>query len=224
MSNNCINISILLDYYLAHLGVASRVYCGALKAPGDDSNALMHVFLKVEEELVDNTYVHIEEEDSAQDNINKFVQVFPKMKTVERYDLRPPSQTSLTLNHETASDMDEIRFTEITCSSSLNMKKAAAMFMSTKLGLGIEVYDALMRHFIKTEFGADIPCVTEVMARLCWGCGQNRGEMKQCAGGVCGMFPMCLLQYFQVARLPSTADQTARNRIGAKVVTSSCTQ
>ena len=25
MSNNCINISILLDYYLAHLGVASKV-------------------------------------------------------------------------------------------------------------------------------------------------------------------------------------------------------
>ena len=71
MSNNCINISILLDYYLAHLGVASRVYCGALKAPGDDSNALMHVFLKVEEELVDNTYVHIEEKVSAQDNINQ---------------------------------------------------------------------------------------------------------------------------------------------------------
>merc|ERR1711884_266077 len=86
MSNNCINISILLDYFLAHLGVASKVYCGALKAPGDDSNALMHVFLKVEEEVVDNTYVHIEEEDSSQDDINKFIQVFPNMKTVERYD------------------------------------------------------------------------------------------------------------------------------------------
>ena len=210
MSNNCINISILLDYYLAHLGVASKVYCGALKAPGDDSNALMHVFLKVEEELVDNTYVHIEEQDSAQENINKFIEVFPKMKTVERYDLRPPSQTSLKLYHETASDMDEIRFTEITCSSSLNMKKATAMSMSTeKLGLGIKVYDELMRHYIKTEFGADIPCVTEVMARLCWGCGQERGELKQCAGGVCGMFAICILQYFQVARLPSTVDQTA---------------
>ena len=124
------------------------------------------------------------------------------MKTVEKYDLRPPSQTSLTLNHETASDMDENRFTEITCSTSLNMKKAAAMFMSTKkLGLGTKVYDALMRHFIKVEFGADIPCVTEVMARLCWGCGQEKGELKQCAGGVCcGMFPMCLLQYRVIKR------------------------
>ena len=43
------------------------------------------------------------------------------------------------------------------------------------------VYDRLMRHWIKTELGVEIPCVRRTIRRRCWGCGKRR-KLKKCGG------------------------------------------
>ena len=58
LSNSCIQICNLMKYYLAHLQMEAEVHCGALKM--DDIQGIMHVFLEIGGEIVDNTYVHSE--------------------------------------------------------------------------------------------------------------------------------------------------------------------
>ena len=59
LSNCCIQICNLMKYYLAHLEVEADVYCGALNIDGIEGiDGIMHVFLEVGGEIVDNTYVH----------------------------------------------------------------------------------------------------------------------------------------------------------------------
>ena len=59
LSNCCIQICNLIKYYLSHLNVESAAHCGALKSPMDSNIGVMHVFLVIENEIVDNTYVHM---------------------------------------------------------------------------------------------------------------------------------------------------------------------
>ena len=56
LSNSCIQICNLIRYYLSHLEVEAEVYCGVLKM--DDTQGIMHVFLDIGGEIIDNTYVH----------------------------------------------------------------------------------------------------------------------------------------------------------------------
>ena len=58
LSNSCIQICNLMKYYLAHLEVEAEVHCGALNMDG--IQGIMHVFLEIGGEIVDNTYVHSE--------------------------------------------------------------------------------------------------------------------------------------------------------------------
>ena len=54
LSNGCLKICSLLKYYLSYLNVEAKAYCGIL-GPG-----IMHVFLEIGNEIVDNTYAHIQ--------------------------------------------------------------------------------------------------------------------------------------------------------------------
>ena len=53
-SNGCLLVCELLKYYLSWLDVEAKVHCGTLK---QDGYGIMHVFLEIEDEIVDNTYV-----------------------------------------------------------------------------------------------------------------------------------------------------------------------
>ena len=98
----------------------------------------------------------------------------------QNYDKRPPSETTLHLYGDEKSDK-EFQFMEVSCESDLNMRKSAANMIKTNhFGIGILVYDKLMRHWIKTELGVEIPCVTEVMDKVCWGCGEDNEGLKTC--------------------------------------------
>ena len=69
----------------------------------------------------------------------------------------------------------------MTCESDFNMRKSAASAIKTShCGIGTLVYDKLMRHWIRTELGVEIPCVTEVMDKVCWGCGEDNEGLKSC--------------------------------------------
>ena len=102
------------------------------------------------------------------------------LKTPESYDKRPPSETTLQLIGDAKSEL-EFRFMEMTCESDFNMRKSAASAIKTSYcGIGTLVYDKLMRHWIKTELGVDIPSVTEVMDKVCWGCEEDNEGLKSC--------------------------------------------
>ena len=104
----------------------------------------------------------------------------PMLKSPERYDRRPPSETTLQLMRDAKSEL-EFRYMELTCESDFNMKKCAAITIKTShYGIGTLVYDKLMRHWIRTELGVDIPCVTEVMDKVCWGCKADNEGLKTC--------------------------------------------
>ena len=53
-SNGCLLICELLRYYLSWLDVEAKVHCGTLK---EDGCGIMHVFIEIENEIVDNTYI-----------------------------------------------------------------------------------------------------------------------------------------------------------------------
>ena len=68
---------------------------------------------------------------------------------------------------------------EVTCRSDWYMKKNLAFIVEP--GGTAVVYDRLMRHWIKTELGVEIPCVRRTIRRRCWGCGKRR-KLKKCGG------------------------------------------
>ena len=56
-SNGCIMICELLRYYLSWLDIDAKVYCGTMnKGRG---NGIMHVFLEIDNEIVDNAYIYL---------------------------------------------------------------------------------------------------------------------------------------------------------------------
>ena len=56
-SNGCVIICELLRYYLSWLDIVAKVYCGTMnKGRG---NGIMHVFLEIGSEIVDNAYIYV---------------------------------------------------------------------------------------------------------------------------------------------------------------------
>lgn len=126
-------------------------------------------------------FLYLKERDSAQTNLDNYLTGFgPMLKNPESYDKRPPSETTLQIMRDAKSEL-EFEFMEMTCESDFNMRKSAASAIKTShCGIGTLVYDKLMRHWIKTELGVDIPCVTEVMDKVCWGCEEDNEGLKSC--------------------------------------------
>ena len=73
------------------------------------------------------------------------------------------------------------QYTEIVCKTSFGLRKYAAHKIGLKL-FEVAFYDKLMRHWIRTELGVDIPCIREVMEKTCWGCDQENDDLKHCKG------------------------------------------
>ena len=67
------------------------------------------------------------------------------------------------------------------CKTSFGLRKNAA-YVIEQTTFEVSVYDKLMRHWIRTELGVDIPCIREVMEKSCWGCGEEKDDLKGCTG------------------------------------------
>ena len=104
----------------------------------------------------------------------------PNVYELKDYDRTPPSKTHKKLY---GNDDLTVKIFETACKSDLNMRKNCASAIKTKLlGSSSLVYDQLMRHWIETELGVAIPCVTELMDKVCWGCGEERSHLMTCKG------------------------------------------
>ena len=77
-------------------------------------------------------------------------------------------------------DIDN-RYTELICKTSFGLRKNAAHQIAESLH-EVSFYDKLMRTWIKTELGVDIPCIRDVMDKTCWGCGEEKDDLKHCKG------------------------------------------
>ncbi len=73
------------------------------------------------------------------------------------------------------------QYTEMICKTSFGLRKNAAYVIKQKT-FEVSVYDTLMRHWIRTELGVDIPGLREVMEKSCWGCGEEKDDLKYCKG------------------------------------------
>ena len=103
---------------------------------------------------------------------------------------------------------------ELSCESDFNMKKCAAITIKTPhCGIGTLVYDKLMRHWIRTELGVDIPCIGEVMQKTCWGCGEVKEDLQQCKGKVnLTRYRRITMSYFlQFAKSPNIVPRNVKS-------------
>ena len=76
---------------------------------------------------------------------------------------------------------NEDEYTELICGTSFGLRKNAAVYTVRDL-FGTTLYDKLMRHWIRTELGVDIPCIGDVMEKTCWGCGEEKDYLRYCKG------------------------------------------
>ena len=60
LSNACLHVNSLLHYYLKAIEVQSTVFCGGFRF-SKDGDGILHVFLDIDGQIVDNTYVHASE-------------------------------------------------------------------------------------------------------------------------------------------------------------------
>ena len=92
------------------------------------------------------------------------------------------------------------QYTEIICKNSLGLRKNAANKIENKL-MEVSFYDKLMRHWIKAELGADIHCIKDVMEKSCWGCGEEKDDLKHCKGKILSK-QIWLMTRFAVCKIP----------------------
>ena len=84
------------------------------------------------------------------------------------------------------------QYTEIICKNSLGLRKNAAYQIENENKLmEVSFYDKLMRHWIKAELGVDIPCIKDVMEKSCWGCGEEKDDLKHCKGKIYILIRFC---------------------------------
>ena len=61
VSNGCIQIGFLMRYYLSCLDIEAKVHCGTMKRVDKGRyrtrNNMMHIFLEIENEIIDNAYI-----------------------------------------------------------------------------------------------------------------------------------------------------------------------
>ena len=73
------------------------------------------------------------------------------------------------------------KYTEIICKTSFELRKNAATQIAESC-FEVSFYDKLMRTWIMTELGVDIPGIRDVMEKTCWGCGDEKDDLKYCKG------------------------------------------
>ena len=179
LSNCCMNVSVLMKYYLSWFDIACDVHCGAFRY-GGGQGGIVHVFNDINGDVIDNTFVDMSKK-LAKQNITDFFGYCRGVKQLDRYSKIPPSETILDLYQNAESDV-EFQFLELSCRTELNMKKATASAMMTEVfGVAVLVYDKLMRYFIKEEFDMDIPSLVDQMKLVCWNCGEEKPNLLLCA-------------------------------------------
>ena len=113
--------------------------------------------------------------ESLQENLEFYLTDEPPLRKPNCYDKR-----SLSEQNGYHGDIED-QYTEVICKTSFGLRKNAAYAIQHSK-LKVSVYDKLMRHWIRTELGVDIPGLREVMEKSCWGCGEEKDDLKYCKG------------------------------------------
>ena len=94
------------------------------------------------------------------------------------------------------------QYAEIICKNSLGLRKNAAHQMKD-MPWEVSFYDRFMRHWIKAELGVDIPCIKDVMEKSCWGCGEEKDDLKHCKGKINSLRILLItMTHFAVCKIP----------------------
>jgi len=181
LSNSCQNVAILLRRYLQAFGVESEVkFC--INSPPQLPEGRPHVFLKIQDHIIENTYCHDEAGRTAQENLNYYIEIAPILRNSSNYILESPQITKLKLLGGAASQV-EWNFMEVGCKTELNQNKTVAcMVKSAVTNPGTWIYDRLMRIYLKKKFNVEIEPIDDEMSKICWNCGKDAENLKTCSG------------------------------------------
>jgi len=189
LSNSSLNISGLLSRYLTSIGIKNSVICGVYKPSVVGYDALKgcgQVFLKIEDFVIDNVYLHQTEKATQKKNVKDFYSTMPHIRTTNAYMEELPSKTELPMigKKELGDDVETYpEYLESASKSQLNLTKHLAnACKNDDINAGVVMYDIIMRKFIKDKFDVEIAPPVEEMETKCWGCGEVKDKLSLCSG------------------------------------------
>lgn len=188
LSNASLNVTGLLSRYLKSIGISSKPVCGIFKPVVDFAGlkGAPSVFLKIDEIVLDNSYLHQTEKATQRKNVKDFYTIIPQLRTGKAYIEESPCKTNIEmvgkkeLGHNPE---DSAEYLETCCETDLNMAKHLAnVFHNDDVNVGTIMYDKIMREFIKEKFEVEVEDVAEEMVKKCWGCGEENEKLSACSG------------------------------------------
>ena len=195
LSNASLGVSGFLQRYLKSIGISSKTVCGIFKPVVDFAGlkGAPTVFLKVDENVLDNTYLHQTEKATQKKNVKDFYSIIPKLRMGKAYVEESPSKTKIEMvgvKELGDNPEDSAEYLEKCCETELNMAKHLAnMCHKDDVNIGAVIYDKIMREFIKEKFEVEVPDVVDEMTKKCWGCGETKEKLSACSG--CGYARYC---------------------------------
>eukprot|EP00092_Neocalanus_flemingeri_P107148 GFUD01137525.1.p1 GENE.GFUD01137525.1~~GFUD01137525.1.p1 ORF type:complete len:314 (-),score=93.94 GFUD01137525.1:18-959(-) len=188
LSNASLTVAGLLSRYLKSIGISSKPVCGIFKPVVDFAGlkGAPSVFLKVDNFVIDNTYLHQTERATQKKNVKDFYSIIPKLRTGKAYLEESPSQTKLEMVGKKElgdNPEDSGEYLEKCCETDFNMlKHLANVCNNDDVNVGTVVYDRIMREFIKEKFEVEVGDVAEEVTKKCWGCGEAVEKLSACSG------------------------------------------
>ena len=187
LSNACIVVSAMLVKYLKCFGVKAKLVNGFLKPDNhpDGDVAIPHVYLEIDGYLIDNSFIHIEQDDTPEQNLSTFIAMFtsgPLVRDTKIYYRNTPGKIADKILYGDDGPVDLTNFSNI-CGSLHNTNKFLAQAKyQVDINPGTFVYDNIMREFLREEFGVVVEDVADVMGRICWNCERQSSQLKRCTG------------------------------------------
>jgi len=188
LSNASLTVTGFLQRYLKNIGISSKAVCGVFKPVVDFAGlkGAPSVFLKVDEYVLDNTYLHQTEKATQKKNVKDFYSIIPKLRTGKAYLEESPSETKIEMVGKKElgdNPEDSAQYLEKCCETELNMAKHLAnMCHNDDVNIGVVIYDKILREFIKEKFEVEVADVVDEMTKKCWGCGEVKKNLSACSG------------------------------------------
>jgi len=188
LSNASLTVTGLLSRYLKSIGISSKPVCGIFKPTVDFAGlkGAPSVFLKIDEFVIDNTYLHQTEKATQKKNVKDFYSIIPKLRTAKAYLEESPIMTKMEMvgKKELGDNPEEsAEYLEKCCETEMNMlKHIANVCKNQDVNIGTIVYDRIMRQFMKEKFEVEVGDISEEMVKKCWGCGEEKEKLSACSG------------------------------------------
>ena len=169
VSNACSKICVILQQCLSAIGVQSRPVYGIMEFNTLDIK-IPHVWLVIQNEVVDNTYQHI-----AMKNEEVFLELLSESRYIEKDPANDPDVflgDDFSRGHGISDHNISITQWDVD-----NPDKSLAILQNAG---HLRLYHERMRAIVLSKFHVTIP-ERPIVNESCWTCGLNTSELKTCS-------------------------------------------